>query len=183
MKISLSLNLLVWIIAGALAVLVVFQQWDRIASHLPSFSSSSASAVSGHPIVVVDVARLLNAQRRMAVQIGQPNEPSDAVSTVARAGRQASAVIREVAGPNAIVIVRQAVVSWPGKIPDITDEVVDLLGLPADTATIESPLDRPMPSNFTVDPKISDAKKRQMKALDDRYKPSEDSEMGDPLVP
>ncbi len=87
------------------------------------------SSRSGAPeIVVVDVSKIVNAQR---AAIG--DDPIDGRLASLRASKTADLVIRQIAGPNAIVLVKQAVVAaGEGQIRDITMEVIRELSLPED---------------------------------------------------
>lgn len=155
MKLSINLTTLIWLVAGVLAVFAAWQNHAQIRAYFtPGQAASQMHASGGHPIVLVDITKLLNAQRAMASRfMGNPQD-TDAISTLASAGKQADAVIRQIAGPNAIVLVKQAVVSWPGKtMPDITDAVLEKLGLPVDVPTVDYTKQMDvLPSRLTADP-------------------------------
>ncbi|WP_273455829.1 hypothetical protein [Nevskia ramosa] len=87
------------------------------------------SAGSGAPeIVVVDVSKIVNAQR---AAIG--DDPVDGRLASLRASKTADQVIRQIAGPNTIVLVKQAIVAADeGLIRDITMDVIRELSLPVD---------------------------------------------------
>lgn len=86
-------------------------------------------------IVTIDVARILNAQRRF---VGADLEKSlDRISYLRRPGKTTWDVIKKVAGPDTIVLVKQSVVVAPGFVPDITDKVLDEMGLDKKVPTID----------------------------------------------
>lgn len=87
--------------------------------------------------VTFDTVRYLNARRAVAIELmGTGANPADqAVSTLARVDRGVVPSIEEVADGR-FVLVRQALV-LDGSLPDITDEVLESLGLPADAPSIE----------------------------------------------
>ncbi len=98
---------------------------------------SALPGSGGHNMVTVDVVRIVNAQRKMmSSTLIQSNEES--VRTVAYAGRNATQVIQDVAGPNTIVLVKQSVVTSTADIQDITDAVLKRLGLDTDMSSIEA---------------------------------------------
>jgi hypothetical protein len=105
---------------------------------------SPASTLGGERVVVFDVVKLANAQRRVASTfLGRD---------AAAAGEQAAllldiqerthSVIRQVAGPGTIVLVKQAVIHT--ELDDITDAVLKQLKLPTDVPTQD-------PSNSGID--------------------------------
>ncbi|MEL7896526.1 MULTISPECIES: hypothetical protein [Vreelandella] len=100
-----------------------------------------ASSNAGTPTVVTfDTAKYVNARRAVASELlGDAETRDSAVSTFARVDNGVRPAILEAAN-GAMVIVRQASV-LDGTIPDITDTVLDGLGLPTDAPTIETSLD------------------------------------------
>lgn len=117
----------------ALAALVAFR-FDGFA-----VGGSDSGRAAGSRIVLIDVAKLMNAQRSLASQLIGGDNPAVA-STIAQVGNRTLDVIRRVAGTNAIVLVKQAVVTTTGAaLPDITAEVLKRLGLPTDVPTVHVP--------------------------------------------
>ncbi|AOV18789.1 hypothetical protein BJI67_16245 (plasmid) [Acidihalobacter aeolianus] len=91
-------------------------------------------------VVTVDMSRIINAERASVAQIlsggtpaVQPNGfPSQLKDTLAK-----------VAGPNTIILVRQAVaIPHVAGIPDITAAVLKQLGLPATLAHLPTPMQK-----------------------------------------
>lgn len=107
-------------LAGAAALLAA-------TAYLPGLPKASVPDV-----VTFDATRLANAQR--AIAAGLLDNQSDALITLARIGRETEATIQTVAGGR-LVLVKQAVVA--GTVPDITDEVLQRLGLPTDVPTVD----------------------------------------------
>ncbi len=84
-------------------------------------------------IVAFDVTRLANAQRALAA--GLLGQDSDALLSLSRIGRESEVAIREIAGPDTVVLVKQAIVT--GEVLDITDAVLTRLGLPTNVPTVD----------------------------------------------
>lgn len=83
---------------------------------------------AGQAIVVVDVSRIVQAERAIL-----DRDPEGHRLTIMRAGKVAEDVIQQIAGPKTIVLVRQAVVGVEKSgLRDITDDVLTELGLPTD---------------------------------------------------
>ena len=89
-----------------------------------------------HPqvkIVSFDVLKLANAQRNLSIA-SSLNPNSDILLQLKRVGSNTQKAILEVAGTNAIVVVKQAVVSQT-TVPDITDQVLKKLELSTNAPT------------------------------------------------
>jgi hypothetical protein len=85
-------------------------------------------------VVVFDPIKLANAERAVASQfLAKDGDIGSAGLLLAKVRKEAEGVIRDVAGPDAMVLVRQAVVV--NQYPDITDRVLVRLGLPTDVPT------------------------------------------------
>lgn len=85
-------------------------------------------------VVVFDVVKLANAERAIASNIIAKNDKSQDSSVIlAQVGKRAESSISKIAGPNTIVLVKQAVVGY--NLPDITDAVLKDLDLPLDSKT------------------------------------------------
>ena len=105
-------------------------------SDLLSGLSSSHTASSGPSnIVLVDVARIVNAQTRLAVQTLNGNP--DGLIRATRSGKLLEETIRTIAGPGVVVLIAQTVVVPEPWMRDITEEVLDTLGLPKDVPTAD----------------------------------------------
>lgn len=85
------------------------------------------------PMVTIDVIKVMNAQRRIAEGIAQNN--LDNTVLIANLGKYTQRAIREVAGDGTIVLVKQAVVD--SNIPDITDDVLQMLDLETDVPGLD----------------------------------------------
>lgn len=87
-----------------------------------------AASSGGAEIVVIDVSAIVNAQRAVLEQ-----DNAEGLLQSRRVGKIAEDVIRQVAGKNAVILVKQAVVSLESsKLRDITDDVLKELQLPTD---------------------------------------------------
>lgn len=173
-----------WVGIAALLVLVVFQNRAVIRSAIPSFSGASAEAPpqGARPLVTIDMAQVMNAQRALASRLSGDNPDGEAASTLSRSGRNMEAAIRQAAGPDAVVIVAQAVVSWPGQMPDITDEVIDTLGLPEDAPSV-SYGGRDLPAQGNVDPDVRASRTRHEQAIKNHRKEIDDARSGTSILP
>ncbi len=86
-------------------------------------------------VVSFDVLKLANAQRKLSLASSlDPN--TDILIQLRRVGSKTQQIISEVAGPNTIVVVKQAVVSR-ANVPDITDEVLKKLDLPTNVQSAD----------------------------------------------
>lgn len=81
-------------------------------------------------VVTVDVARIFESQRRTLL-----SDPREGHLRITRAGKLVEEEIRRAAGPQAVVLVKQAVVATADPLDDITDDVLVALGLPTDVQT------------------------------------------------
>ncbi len=97
--------------------------------------------VDAQRVVTFDISRLTNAQRAIAAGLIQGDDP-DVVVTLARIGKEVEGAIVDIAGPGALVVVKQAIIS--GQAEDITDAVLARLGLPTDVPTLD-------PMNYVTD--------------------------------
>lgn len=88
-------------------------------------------------VVSFDIVKFTNAQRAVASTFLKPNAdvsvPNELLLNLPERTR---AAIREVAGPGALVVVKQAVVQ--GQTVDITDQVLSKLGLPLNVPTSDA---------------------------------------------
>lgn len=139
-------------------VVLLFSFWQNKAKITTALGLGS-NAVADR-IVSVDVVRILNGQRALASQLMGDNPNTESATLLQKSGNRANAIIREVAGPKAIVLVKQAVVSWPdGQLNDITDEVLRRLGLPEDAPTLDiSRSLRVLPTQMAADQRMVEAK-------------------------
>lgn len=79
-------------------------------------------------IVVVDVSAIVNAQRAAMAM-----DPTEGRMLTMRAGKIAEEVIRQIAGPDAVILVKQSVVALDTThVRDITQDVLEALQLPTD---------------------------------------------------
>lgn len=90
----------------------------------------------GQEIVVVDITRIVNAQRMLISEDIASSSPGEGAMLANRAGQVAEQTIREVAGRNAIVLIKQAVIGSDLGAMDITDAVLKRLSLPVDAPSI-----------------------------------------------
>lgn len=90
-----------------------------------------------HGLVTFDTVRYINARRAAALEMmgADAAKAEEAVSTLARVDRGVAPAIEEIAAGR-LVLVRQALV-LDGTLPDITDDVLNALGLPLDVTTID----------------------------------------------
>ena len=103
-------------------------------------------------VVSFDVVKLANAQRKLSLA-SNLNPDTDILVQLKRVGTKTQKIISEVAGPNTIVVVKQAVVSQVN-VPDITDEVLKRLDLPTNVKSA----DVDTPSELIGDPDMSKIK-------------------------
>lgn len=110
----------------------------KLTGNLPT--RPAGGALSGDQVVVFDIIKYNNAQRAVASKLlgAAEGERLEAGSMLMELGRRARGTIEKIAGPNRVVLVKQAVLV--GAAPDITDAVLLELGLPTDVATV-SPAD------------------------------------------
>lgn len=129
------------VVAMALTVVAV-QFYPHWRGYLP-FEAPVAGQAGAQAFVVIDVVKLINAQRALASRLLAGEAVSESVTTLTRAGEQTNAAIAgaalEAVGPGRVpvVLVKQAVVQAPGvALPDITDAVLARLGLPTDAPSV-----------------------------------------------
>lgn len=98
--------------------------------------------VAASNTVTFDALRFTNAQRAVASRLAFKGDLSEAQSTdnaiILNQSARVEQTIREVAGPNTLVLVKQAVVD--SQYPDITDEVLSRLGLPTNVPSVQPDL-------------------------------------------
>lgn len=119
-------------------------------------------------IVTFDPVKLGNAERMVASQmLGSVADQgkNDPALILMQASKHTQAVIREVAGPDTIVLVKQAVVQ--GQVPDITDQVLTRLGLPTKVPTVSLTVSETAPTTLGLAQGPADAAKakRYLQAL------------------
>ena len=102
---------------------------------LSKIAPATAQSLSAPSVVSFDVIKFLNAQRAVASNFSSPNSAasSEAAEIFAQLSSRTKSTIAEVAGPNTLVVLKQAIVQ--GQSRDITDAVLSKLGLPTDTPT------------------------------------------------
>lgn len=110
-------------------------QKDKIVSSAKNLMHVTSRDHIGARIVTVDVAKLLNAQRMLAAGLLSGKDAD--ITTIQAVGQNLGAVIEQVAGAGTLVLVKQAVVV-PAGTPDITDTVMQKLGLPTDAPTLDT---------------------------------------------
>lgn len=136
---------------AGLAVAALYAAWLLAGPHVRPYLANPLSA----EVVVFDVVRLANAQRMVASAFIKPETASpDAATSLMAMQKQTREVIRRIAGPGTVVLVKQAVVS--DHLPDITDAVLKELGLPlnAPTQNVSQYLLDEAPTNLTLIPQI-----------------------------
>jgi hypothetical protein len=87
------------------------------------------------PVVVFDIVKYANAQRALASRFLTGKGVEEAAPILVEVSKRTRSVIHELAGPDTVVVVRQAVVQ--GEMRDITDEVLTRLGLPTNVPTAD----------------------------------------------
>lgn len=119
-------------------------EWSSLIPHLIGSSLIAATLVvlvlrltgsAAPPIVVFDVIRYANAQRAVASRFLTGKGAEEVAPLLLDVSKRTRSVIHQVAGPNTIVVIRQAVVQ--GEMRDITDEVLTRLGLPTNVPTAD----------------------------------------------
>lgn len=125
------------VVTLALALLVGVSLWAFAPNPFQSGGASSGR------IVVVDITRIVNAQRMLISSDLNSETPGEGAMLANRAGQLTEQTILEVAGEGAVVLIKQAVVGAETMGMDITDEVLERLALPADARGIgESAVDQ-----------------------------------------
>ena len=84
-------------------------------------------------IVTFDVVKYVNAERAIADKMFGKNDPAAVAPSLLEISKKTRAVIREVAGPHTLVVIQQAIVQ--GQADDITNQVLERLGLPTNVPT------------------------------------------------
>lgn len=180
MKLRTIINYGIWGLAIGLFLLVVFQNRIAIRSALPGWGVDAAPAQQ--PIVVLDMAKLMNAQRALASKLTGNQSNPEAATTLAQASQRSERVIRAIAGPEAIVLVKQAVVAWPGEMPDITDAVITELGLPTDVPTVSYSPDR-VPAPGAASPRVQASQKAHQQAIEENEQRLKAEQGDDSIIP
>ena len=91
------------------------------------------------PIKTIDLGKIISAQNMLTIKASQSGDETSKVAwlkTAKDAGVHLKAVIRQVAGPKAIVLVSQAVIDSKN---DITKQVLLKLGLPSNVPDLIPP--------------------------------------------
>jgi len=86
-------------------------------------------------LVAFDIIKYANAQRAVASRFLGGKSTEEIAPILLEVSKKTRETISEVAGPGALVVIRQAVVQ--GETRDITDEVLRRLGLPTDVPTAD----------------------------------------------
>lgn len=109
----------------------------KLSGNLPGGAGGN---LTGDQVVVFDIIKYTNAQRAVASKLlaGAEAERLDSGAMLLELSRRTRDTIEKIAGPDRVVLVKQAVLI--GNAPDITDAVLLDLGLPTDVATV-SPSD------------------------------------------
>lgn len=124
-------------IVAALAVIAILVAYDQYGPGLFVDDPPEAPTAVGARFVLIDVARIMNAQRRAAGALIEQGASAGELGTLASVGRLVEQTIREVAGPDAVVLVKQGVVVPNDLTPDITDVVLRALNLPTEVPTLD----------------------------------------------
>lgn len=101
--------------------------------------SASLSLKFVQPVKTIDLGKIISAQNMLTIKASQSGDETSKVAwlkTAKDAGMHLKAVIRQVAGPKAIVLVSQAVVDPKD---DITKQVLLKLGLPSNVPDLIPP--------------------------------------------
>lgn len=92
---------------------------------------------SGVHFVTLDMSRVINAERASVAGILKGQAPAISPNAF---GQQLKGAIGQAAGPNTVVLIRQAVaLPRQSGLPDITDQVIHDLGLPNVAASSATP--------------------------------------------
>ena len=122
-----------------------FWKWGAIVPHLLASALISAALVLGvlrvtggatPRVVVFDILKYANAQRAVAERLVRRKESDEAAAILLDLSVRTRMVIQEVAGRDALVVIRQAIVR--GETHDITDDVLHRLGLPTHVPTADA---------------------------------------------
>lgn len=115
---------------GALMVFAAIAGWYSYHHH------PADSAVGSGPrnIAILDAVRLVNAERAAIPQLAA-KAGGDPSLEIIQIGKSVAPTIEKIAGKGTLVVLKQAVVYDAG-VPDITDQVLDALGLPKNAPTV-----------------------------------------------
>ena len=121
-------------VTAILLVIGVMREGININSHTKAEQPATQSGyVSFNPI------KFQNAQRQYLSSVINSTDGSintDSVLTfreIEKMGKSSKAAIREIAGPDAVVLIEQSLM-LNDNVPDITDAVLESLGLPTDVS-------------------------------------------------
>ncbi len=121
-----------------IAAIVFFSAVISVSSTFFAGKAIPGLASAGNT-VTFDAIRFTNAQRAVASQLAFKNSVSSAQATenaiILNQSARVEHTIRELVGPDTLVLVKQAVVD--SEYPDITDEVLRRLGLPTNVPSIQ----------------------------------------------
>lgn len=146
--------LLPYLLATALAAVAATLLLVKLL--LPGVSSGIPSR-----LVTFDATKFVNAQRLAASAfIGNSQEAVDRAVLLTEVSKKTEEVLLRVAGEGAVILVRQGVVG--SSLPDITDDVLRELGLPADVPTVsyESVLSDLATTRWSASPYYSEQEQR-----------------------
>ena len=133
--------------------------------------------IGGSPVVVFDVIKLANSQRSVASSFlgGNSDKAMDASILLTNVNKKVADVIVSVAGKSTVVLVKQSIVYSPD-VPDITNAVLEKLGLPTNvpTAGSDSFLQNIAPTDFSFG-SIGAQQMEQLKASRTKQAPTSDS--------
>lgn len=120
----------------ALAGTLYYAQPDWLISRMPILERAQNLSMSDTKLVTFDPLWLANSEHYLAAQAmglgSTPEEMSgpEATAAMVRNSKQVKAAIRAVAGPDTIVLVRQAMVLPDPRMRDITEAVLRKLDMP-----------------------------------------------------
>lgn len=136
------------------------------------YSDQVRSYLSVPKIVTFDVIKFNSAQKRVTGFLTK-NQDSDMIVTIQNLGKNTQKSIRKFAGDNAIIVVKQAVIST-AKVEDITDLVLVDLGLPTDVPTRSLPSAVTGSDDFSLENVVADSvKENQLSNINEKL-PSKD---------
>lgn len=112
---------------------------------LANFSSERANGY-----VTFDTAKYIASRTEMTSRLlgNNPTVKQEAVSILARVEKSTMEILKKHAG-NRVVIVKQALVV-EGQVPDITDDVLEELGLPTSVVSVQPQIPNRILSNFAL---------------------------------
>lgn len=103
---------------------------------LPFTGSHASTSLANHNIVTLDLLWLANSQHAAALQLSGLGSASseltqeEATLALTRTSKRVQSIARQIAGPNTIIVVRQALPFNGDLVPDITQQVLEALELP-----------------------------------------------------